>query len=217
MRIHLVRHGETRHNVERRIQGDLLDDDLNETGLAQADALYHHYAAQRVRGLHVSAAYTSPLKRARTTARRIAEALDLPEPTILPGLREVAWGSHMGKVNEGEILADMTRILRAWDRGELDARAPGGETPAEAWARASADLAPIFARHPRDDVVVVAHGRMNKVLMSALLHGDLLHMDRYPQPNAGVSILEGPDPWRLLPVDPRAHLEGLRSLDERAG
>lgn len=215
MRLHLVRHGETRHNVEGRVQGHLLDDDLNDMGRAQADALWRHYAQERVRGLTVAGVYTSPLRRARSTAERIAQSLDLPEPVVLPGLREVSWGRHMGKRNEGAVLADMTRVLTSWEQGDLSARAPEGESPAEAWDRAMRDLAPLPAKHRQDDIIVVAHGRINKILMSGLLHGHLHHMERYPQANAGVSVLEGPEPWRVLLPNSTRHLEGLRALDER--
>lgn len=216
MRLHLVRHGETRHNAEQRIQGDLIDDDLNDVGRAQAEALWRHYARQRMRGLVVSAIYTSPLQRARQTAGRIAEALDLPEPVVLRGVRELNWGHHMGKLNTGPTLADMTRVLTAWQRGDLGASVLGGETPGAAWKRAMEDIAPLFERHERDDVVLVAHGRLNKILMSGLLHGHLNHMEHYPQANAGVSVLEGPLPWRLIASNDTRHLEGLRTLDERA-
>lgn len=216
MRLHLIRHGETRHNAEQRIQGDLLDDDLNSIGEAQAQALWRHYGRERIRGLTVSAVYSSPLRRAFVTASHIAAALDLPEPARLPGVREVSWGLHMGKVNMGSTLVDMTRVLSAWQNGDMAARVLGGESPGEAWARASQDLATIAERHERDDVVLVAHGRINKVLMSGLLHGHLHHMERYPQANASISILEGPHPWRLLASNETRHLEGLRTLDERA-
>lgn len=216
MRLHLIRHGETRHNAEGRIQGDLLDDDLNDVGRAQADALWRHYARERMRGLTVSAVYTSPLRRARTTAQRIAAALDLPEPTSLHGLREISWGHHMGRLNTGSTQLEMSRVLTAWEQGDLSARVLGGETPVAAWERAVADLAEVFVRHERDDVIVVAHGRINKTILSGLLHGHLHHMERYPQANAAINLLEGPAPWRMVHANSTGHLEGLRSLDERA-
>lgn len=216
MRLHLIRHGETRHNAEQRIQGDSLDDDLNEVGRAQADALWNHYARLRLNGLTVSAVYTSPLRRARSTASRIAEALDLPEPHVLHGLREISWGHHMGKVNVGSTRADLERVLTAWERGDLEARVLGGETPGEAWARATRDIGPLLPKHEHDDIVLVAHGRMNKILLSGLLHGHFHHMERYPQANASIHVLDGPKPWRLLTSNETRHLESLRTLDERA-
>lgn len=215
MRIHLVRHGETRHNAEKRVQGDLLDDDLNEVGRAQAEALWRHFAKLRLQGLTVSAVYSSPLRRALSTARRIAEALDVPEPKPLSGLREISWGHHMGRLAVGPTGDDIERVLGAWEKGDLAARVLGGEAPGEAWERAAKDLAPLFERHHADDIVIVAHGRMNKILMSGLLHGHLHHMERYPQANAGINVLHGPSPWRLLASNATEHLEGVRTLDER--
>lgn len=216
MRLHLIRHGETRHNAEGRIQGDEVDDGLNEVGRAQADALAGHYASERVRGLVVSRVYTSPLRRARHTATRIADALDLPEPIVLAGLREISWGHHMGRLNTGATRVDMARILDAWDKGQHSVKALGGEAPGEAWDRAMKDLAPVIERHEHDDILVVAHGRINKILTSSLLHGHLHHMERYPQSNASISILAGPEPWRLVVNNVTSHLQGVRTLDERS-
>lgn len=216
MRIHLIRHGETRHNAEGRIQGDLLDDGLNEVGRAQAEALWSYYARQRMRGLVVSAIYTSPLQRARQTAERIAEALDLSAPHELSGLREISWGHHMGSLNQGPTRTDLTRVLDAWARGDLSASVLGGETPAQVWDRATRDVSRIVERHAIDDVIIIGHGRLNKILTSGLIHGHLHHMERYPQSNAGITILEGPDPWRLIASSRTSHLEGIRTLEERA-
>lgn len=215
MRLHVVRHGETRHNVEHRIQGDLLDDPLNESGIAQAEALGRHYAMERVRGLHVARVYSSPLRRAYQTAASIAHHLDLPEPAVLPGMRELSWGTHMGNLNEGPIGADMERILNAWDKGDLTAHAPKGETPADVWKRAMDDLAPVFERHKDDDIVVVGHGRVNKIVLSGLVHGSLDHMESYPQANACVSILRGPRPWQPIVLNRTDHLGSLKALEER--
>lgn len=216
-RVHLLRHGETRHNAERRIQGDALDDPLNGVGRAQAEALARHYAAAKANGESFKAVYASPLQRARLTADRIAHALQLDPPTIVPGLREISWGQHHGKLNIGPTLADMTRVLSSWEEGDLSARVLGGETPSEAWERAINDLAPILDAHEGETIIVVAHGRINKIIMSGLLHGHLRHMEHYPQANAGITLINGPFPWRIIASNRTDHLAGLRALDERAG
>src|SRR5260370_27404362 len=64
--IYLVRHGETDWNRAQRLQGTI-DTTLNSIGVAQA----RHLAA-RFRWLPVSSVMTSPLARARKTARAIA-------------------------------------------------------------------------------------------------------------------------------------------------
>ena len=68
-RICLVRHGETEWNAERRIQGQI-DIDLNETGLRQAEA-----AGRWLKSAGIIALYSSDLKRAKTTADALGEAL----------------------------------------------------------------------------------------------------------------------------------------------
>jgi broad specificity phosphatase PhoE len=78
MRLHLVRHGETDHNVARRIQGPLLDDPLNARGAQQAEALARRFAAEREKGLRLAAVYSSPLKRAWMTAEAVARAAGAP-------------------------------------------------------------------------------------------------------------------------------------------
>ncbi|MCI0424862.1 MAG: histidine phosphatase family protein, partial [Actinobacteria bacterium] len=60
----LVRHGRTRANIEQRWQGRG-DWDLDEIGVSQAEALQRFYGRTRL-------VYSSPLKRAMSTAERLA-------------------------------------------------------------------------------------------------------------------------------------------------
>ncbi|PWN37277.1 phosphoglycerate mutase-like protein, partial [Meira miltonrushii] len=67
LRILIIRHGETDHNVQGIIQGQL-DTDLNDIGRKQA-----HYVAQYLANEHIDEVYSSPLKRASDTAKAIVE------------------------------------------------------------------------------------------------------------------------------------------------
>jgi len=86
---YFLRHGETEWNLSRRWQGST-DVPLNETGLAQADAVRGHVAE-----LELAAIYTSPLDRAHETARRAAQGLDVPIHPI-EGLTEACFGPYEG-------------------------------------------------------------------------------------------------------------------------
>lgn len=67
LRILIIRHGETDHNVQGIIQGQL-DTDLNDMGRKQAD-----YVGRYLANEHIDEVYASPLKRASDTAKAIVE------------------------------------------------------------------------------------------------------------------------------------------------
>lgn len=220
MRLILVRHGETDHNVARRIQGPLLDDPLNARGLAQAVALERRFADERARGLRLAAVYSSPLKRAWTTAEAVARGAGLPPSAVQPltGMIEFSWGIYLGRL-EAEILPAMHAIHERWEAGDVWHGPPEGESPASAWERARPGLEALVAKHaPTDETIVVsAHGRINRIILAMLVAQDLRRMEDYPQGNTAVTILESPPgalgvdafakPWRLVALNDKSHLD----------
>ena len=113
----LIRHGETTHNFENRIQGQF-DSELTDLGVAQAKKL-----APRLKRQSFDAVYSSDLKRAHNTAK-----LALPGATIMldKRLREISFGvlenktqaelSEAEKVTYEHVKAD--RFNRAPPEGE---------------------------------------------------------------------------------------------------
>lgn len=216
MRWYLVRHGETDHNVARRIQGPLIDDGLNPRGRSQAKALEARFAQERAGGLRLAAVYSSPLKRAWETAESVARGAHAPPPLLAPFLIEFSWGKYLGKTEEGETLAAMKAMHAAWTSGQVDLAVDGGgESPRSAWERAKAGLFPIFERHRGETIATSAHGRINKIVLAALLSRDLAKMDAYGQGNTSVTLLEhadhGPwdDGWRAVYLNDKSHLAGV--------
>lgn len=222
MRLYLVRHGETDHNVARRIQGPLLDEPLNARGVAQANALEQRFVEEREGGLHLAAVYGSPLKRAWMTAEAVSRGALAPPPVRTPALIEFSWGIFLGKTETDETLAAMQAIHRQWRAGFTEAAPPEGESPATAWARAWTALGPIVTQHARhkDSVALVAHGRIFKIMLAKLVAGDLSRMEDFPQGNTGVTILEhegrGPfdSGWQLVALNDQSHLKGLPDAAE---
>ena len=104
---------------------------------------------------------TSPLRRARDTAR----LLGIPEPVIEPRLSEMRWG-----VWEGETLAELRGRLGAEmpaaEAAGLDLRPPGGESPREVQARVRPLLAEI-AQSGRPTAAVTHKGVIRAVLALA--------------------------------------------------
>ncbi|MGH2944395.1 MAG: histidine phosphatase family protein [Solirubrobacteraceae bacterium] len=144
----LVRHGETDDNAADRFQGRL-DTQLNERGRAQSHAL-----ARRLRDEGLRALYTSPLARARETARIVGEALGL-EPVVDERLVEADTGDWSGLLY-ADVIAANPRAFERWRAVDPTFRFPGGESVAEQAARVAAALARVAAGAL--PALVVTHG-----------------------------------------------------------
>ena len=142
MRLVLARHGETEWNRLRRVQG-ISDHELNETGRKQAEAL-----ARDLSNLRVHAVYTSPLKRARDTARLIAQPHDL-EVITLAGLRELDAGEVDGLTYE-EMRTHYGDFFERWMQDCSSVRPPGGCPLDELQVQAWSAVQEIQARHDRE-------------------------------------------------------------------
>jgi len=157
----VFRHGETDWNREGRLQGHT-DTPLNETGLAQAEAL-----AVRLRTHRLDAVLSSDLARALTTARIVAETLGVPLATDL-GLRETNVGAA-----EGMIWADAKarfgeELTERW-YSDNDVAFPGGETGFATLARGLAALRRFAVAQPYRRIGVSTHGAMVRQLVKHAL------------------------------------------------
>lgn len=226
MQLYLVRHGETIHNLEKRIQGPFLDDPLNARGLEQAAALERRFADAHAReGLRLEAVYSSPLKRAWMTAEHVARGAASPPPVRVAGLTEFSWGKYLGTQESGDTLAAMKRYHELWRAGQVDLAVEGragtfeGESPGGAFVRMWREVGPLLERHQREHpacaVALVGHGRLFKILLGKLVAGDIARMDEFRQGNTAVTLLEhaGSGPldrdWRALVVNDTSHAAHL--------
>jgi probable phosphoglycerate mutase len=196
----LVRHGETSANLEGVWQGSL-DGELTERGRIQALRVAR-YLYQR--HPDATALYTSPLRRARETARAIAEALGLA-PRLEEGLAEYRLGSW-----EGKSYRELQESHRLWDeiRRDPDFAPHGGESPRQVTVRFTGALRRIGACHPGERVIVVAHGGALALALGALLDGDYTRWRRV-MANCAVSELVLEPAPELLSFNSTAHLDGL--------
>jgi predicted glycosyltransferase/broad specificity phosphatase PhoE len=151
-RVLLVRHGHTAWNGRRHI--GWADVPLDAAGCRQAQEVARALASERV-----DAVYTSPLMRARDTARPVAEAHGVT-PVVLDDLRELRFGDLEGQPRRPDL-----KVRRNHVHDPL----PGGESLADLFCRASRCAARLrcdveAGRH----VVVVGHRRLNTLLLGAL-------------------------------------------------
>ncbi len=200
--LYVLRHGQTTCNADQVIQGPRVDASLSELGLQQAAALGSAFSSTPLGTL-----YTSPLTRARQTTQGLVEATGgTLAPEVVPELYEMDFGSLCGQ-RLPEVRLQVQEVLDAWDLGFVDTPFPGGESPVLARLRVQA-----FARRLHDEVAsgsvaVVAHGRINRVLVTTLLGLPLTAMGRFPQDNANITHLETDgDGWTVRRVNDTSHL-----------
>ncbi len=91
MIVYLIRHGETKWNDEKRLQGQR-DIPLNKNGLRMAEA-----TGKALSSVPFDLCYVSPLSRARDTARAVLSGQAAPVPVIADDrLREINFGPWEG-------------------------------------------------------------------------------------------------------------------------
>ena len=114
--------------------------------------------------------WTSPSRRCREVAERIAEVLSIPLSAD-PRLMELDFGEWEGKPWDDIPRAELDR----WAAAPLGFRAPGGESGAELIERVAS-----FHAGLTQDCIVVSHGGPLRVL-SALLRGQPVDLFEPPQ------------------------------------
>ncbi|GAA1284015.1 MULTISPECIES: histidine phosphatase family protein [Brachybacterium] len=159
-RLVLVRHGQTEFNREGRLQGQV-DIPLNETGARQA-AVLAAAIAENPPDLIVS----SPLERARDTARIVGQACEL-DVTTDEAFLERSFGQWEGLRGE--------EIRRHWPEEHADWRAHRPvagldlEDRPEVAARVAEACRRLAAENTGRTVMVVAHGAAITLGITALL------------------------------------------------
>lgn len=176
-RLHLVRHGETDWNVEKRYQGSK-DIPLNERGRLQAQEV-----AENLKSLSLAGIYSSTLKRAIETAEIIKGA----RPHLVEKfdeLREAYYGSLEGMtfdevkkewphVHEKQQAFFATKTDLIPNSEKLHCRlVPDMESGYEVAQRAIGALDTIAKRHPNEDILVVTHGGVIRALLVYLADYD---------------------------------------------
>lgn len=190
MKIYLMRHGETDYNKEKRIQGQC-DIELNEYGREIA-----RITAQGLKDVPFDVVYTSPLVRAKETARIVIgdrSVVWIEEPRI----KEICFGEyegrHCGRKNFD--VPDKTFLNFFFDTANYRTP-PGGESLADVIRRTGEFLQELIQKKEYQDktVLISTHGCALKAILANINHpaienfwGEALHK------NCAVTILEAKD------------------------
>jgi probable phosphoglycerate mutase len=182
MRLILVRHAETGHNADSRVQGQA-DIPLSDLGLRQAAALGEH-----LRRESIAAIVASPLARAFATAEAVAGPHGLAVQTE-PALMEMDVGRMEG-LSIAEMRARFPEVLADWvtERGP-GLRMPGGESLEAVQARAWQVVERLRDRYADETVVLVSHNFVLSSLIARALEIALHEFRRFRLSVCGVSML----------------------------
>jgi probable phosphoglycerate mutase len=114
----------------------------------------------RLAGVAFDVVYSSPLVR----ARRTADLAGFPDPKLTPLLREVDYGEYEGLTSK-----EIHKSRPGWD--VYKDGCPGGETPAQIYARAQEFVSLVAGSAGR--VIAFAHGHILRAIAVAWINVDV--------------------------------------------
>lgn len=200
MRLILIRHAETAHNRDNRVQGRA-DNPLSELGVQQAAAL-----GAALRGQTLATIVASPLQRALDTARVVAQETGAPLETD-PALEEM----HVGEL-EGLAIAEMRErypeFLSEWvtERG-ASIPMPGGESLDQVKQRAWAVVERLRGRFEDQTAAIVSHNFVLGTLITTALGMPLHNFRRFRLGVCSMTVLRfRADRTLLLSLNDQCHL-----------
>ena len=156
-RIYLIRHGEVEGAGIPRYNGHA-DVSLTEKGKSQYLQLRERLADARI-----TACYTSDLSRCAWGAAMLGAHLGV-EPVREPSLRELDIGIWEG-LSWAELMEEYPEEWQARLADIVNYRVPRGENLLDLQGRLMPVISGIVARHRGEEVLVVAHGGANRVIL----------------------------------------------------
>jgi len=182
-RVYLIRHGQINGYENFPVYGHT-EVDLTEIGILQMQQV-----AERLRFAEIGAIYSSDLERSASGARMIARYHDVPL-RFLSELKEIYFGDWEGRTM-AEIRSDFPKEL-AKRQADLANYQPPGD--GESIGRFSKRIMKIYERilsEQRDnDIVIVAHGAVNRVILCEALGLDIVHMFNIQQDYGCLNIID---------------------------
>lgn len=196
----LTRHGHVDWIAPERFRGRA-ELPLSELGQRQATAL----AARVARGCKPSAIYASPLSRCLHTAQAISQTTGAAVQT-LSDLIDTDYGQWQGRTHQ-EVEESWPREFKSWFKHPDLTAIPDGETLAMVLVRSTSVLRKMLVEHPDDQVVLVGHDSINRVILLHALGLPLSHYWRIKQDPCCLNEIQiDGDGCRILRINETYHL-----------
>ena len=199
MQIYFVRHGKTEWNLQKRFQGAHGDSPLLTQSLIDIGKL-----ADYLRGTNFAGIYTSPLKRAKTTAENFAEISGCKaQINVDERLREFDLGAMEGLTFSEAESKYPQQVDDIWNQpAKYDGHSIGGENYPEVIARGLSFGQEVAHKYQDDDkVLAVSHGAALGAIMGGLLGYPLADIRKNGGlSNTSLTILETKDKGQTFKV-----------------
>ncbi len=195
-RIHLIRHGQVEGHGQPRYNGQT-DVTLTDLGVEQ-----YHQLENRLSDSHISACYSSDLLRCRTGADIICEQFGI-QPVHRRELRELNIGIWEGLTWQ-EIQSRWPEEWQARLEDLVQYRVEQGENLLDLEARVMPLVREVLSRHREEEILLVGHGGVNRIILLSAIgaplkamfnieqnYGCLNIIDYYPDGRATVKLLNG--------------------------
>ncbi len=219
--LYLIRHGETEGGEIRRYKGTI-DVPLSEIGVRQMEQVskyivelaqnistfnssnnsskqkYNPHCPPFVKGGRsglMSAVYCSDLTRAIRSAEIVAEPHSL-KPVIISSLRERNFGLWEG-MSFDEIREKYPLEFDAWAGNPLKFSPMEGESTLAMRDRVIQAMNEIMENHNKENIAIVAHGGVNRIILCHILEIPLGNIFRIEQDYGALNIIEF---WDKYPV-----------------
>jgi alpha-ribazole phosphatase len=179
-RIHLIRHGE--------VEGGVRYNGHRDVGLTPRGIEMYHQLKPRLSPDAITACYTSDLYRTVRGGEILGAYLGV-EPVKVSALREVKCGAWEG-LSLAEVQASRPDEWAARLADLVNFCAPGGESVTEVAARVLPAIYEIVERHRGEEVLVVAHGGVNRIILMEALGAPLSAMFSIEQRYCSLNIID---------------------------
>ena len=198
----LARHGQTKSNINGFYMGRS-NEDLNEAGYTQA-----HRLSSRLARLPVDSIYTSPLRRAYTTAAILNEPHQA-ELTVMEALTEVHLGRWQGLHTDDVKQSGPEQRPQTWvDPTEITR--PHGENIREMAERAVRAFETVVETNQGKQTIMVTHQYIIKAIVAHVLGTPNSIFCKFDIDNASLTAIQvGNGNFRLITLNDTSHLEGL--------
>ena len=200
--LYLIRHGETEGAEKKRYKGSI-DVPLSANGIRQIETVSRFLSLEvqkrRTEGNQstvLSSVYCSDLVRALKSAEVVAAPHSL-SPVVVPALRERNFGIWEG-MSFDEIIERYPVEFDSWAGNPLKFSPMGGESTSDMTERVMKAFYEIVGNHTGENIAVVSHGGVNRIILCKVLGIPMDNIFRIEQDYAALNIIEFRDKYPVV-------------------